>query len=98
MQPFCFGRENKEKRKHGIVGYIAIWGDNSKHIWVRNSQYNMQNCYFEYHKTTISYCFCYTPATGAYCSFSPTMGQITCVWREKTWGWLEMFRGSFSEG
>ena len=53
MQPFCFGRENKEKGYYCIVGYFTIWEHNSKHIRVDDSQYKMQN-YLEHHKTTIS--------------------------------------------
>ena len=49
MQPFCFGKENKEKKQHGIVGYITIWEGNSKHTWVGNSLYKMQN-YLEHYK------------------------------------------------
>ena len=52
MQPFCFGKENKEKKQHGIVGYITIWEGNSKHTWVGNSLYKMQN-YLEHHKKTV---------------------------------------------
>ena len=58
MQPYCFGRENKEKDQHCIVGYLTIWEHNSKHIRVDNSQYKMQN-YLEHHKTTIeNWFFC----------------------------------------